>query len=80
MLENHEPDNIVEKLDKPNNTEIPREDISPTFDSTDILNKHTWRQEGQELICVDNPALSGILPLGVMLMGEKGKYYLEKIF
>ena len=68
------PENLGEK------SNFNRDDISPTFDSTDILNKHTWKQEGQELICVDNPNLSGILPLGVALVGEQGNYKLEKIF
>lgn len=69
-----EPEKLEEKAD------FNRDEISPTFDATDILNKHTWRQEGQELVCVDNPNLSGILPLGVALVGEKGSYKLEKIF
>lgn len=61
-------------------TEDVREKLEQPLDTESLLASHEFRQEGRVLICVDDPSLMAVLPLGVYLVGEKGAYRLEKLF
>lgn len=62
------------------NSEDVREKLEQSLDTESLLASHEFRQEGRVLICVDDPSLTAVLPLGVYLVGEKGAYRLEKLF
>lgn len=62
------------------NNEDVREKLEQPLDTESLLTSHEFRQEGRVLICVDDPSLTAVLPLGVYLVGEKGAYRLEKLF
>nr|DAW01045.1 MAG TPA: hypothetical protein [Caudoviricetes sp.] len=62
------------------NSEDVREKLEQPLETESLLASHEFRQEGRVLICVDNPSLTAVLPLGVYLVGEKGAYRLEKLF
>lgn len=52
----------------------------PEFKPDGLLNKHSFIQQGEVLICLDNPSITARLPLGVKLCGEPGNYSLKKMF
>lgn len=61
-------------------TEDVRDKLEQPLETESLLARHEFRQEGRVLICVDDPSLTAVLPLGVYLVGEKGAYRLEKLF
>lgn len=65
--------------DKPQVVESTPVDL-PEFKPDNLLKGHTFRQEGEVLICIDDPSITAKLPLGVRLYGEPGKYELKKVF
>lgn len=57
-----------------------RDKLEQPLETESLLKSHEFKQEGRVLICVDDPSLTAILPLGVYLFGKKGAYRLEKLF
>lgn len=57
-----------------------RKKLEEPFVPDNLLSAHEFRQEGQALICIDDPSLTAVLPLGVYLFGERGSYELKKLF
>lgn len=55
-------------------------DTIPEFKPDSYLAEHTFLQQGEILICMDDPTITAKLPLGVKLVGEPGNYRLEKLF
>lgn len=74
---------MTEELNQENNEALQSDKVLQIAELEDnILNSKNYRfhQEGQLLVCEDNPNLSGLLPLGTMIEGTPGNYKITKIF
>lgn len=74
---------MIEENNQENNEALQSDKVLQIAELEDnILNAKSYHfhQEGQLLVCEDNPNLSGLLPLGTMIEGTPGNYKITKIF